>query len=287
MKSHKNYPMWKQQLILFEDDSRSLRCWGRIDSAVNLPYSAKHPVLLPSNHRLTILYIIQAYARVLHNRMKETLTELHSRFWVIKGRSVVKWIWHNCYTCRRYERKPYTVPLPPPLPAFKVHKALPFAHAGMNFAGPLYINHPGEAQLNVWLVLYTWCVIQVIHLELVRDISAPTVIRSFKRFNSWRDLPVLIISNNGKTFEAAAKVIKDVISSPAVQQYFERIGIKWRFYIPKAPWWGGFFERLVRSTKRCLKKALCQAKLSHDKILTALIEMEMVFNSRPFIHICC
>ena len=68
--SHKKYPMWKKQLM-FEDDSGILRCWGRIDNAVNLPYSTKHPILLPSRHPLTILYIHQARARVLHNGMKE------------------------------------------------------------------------------------------------------------------------------------------------------------------------------------------------------------------------
>ena len=223
--SHKKYPMWKKQLMLFEDDSGILRCRGRIDNAVNLPYSTKHPILLPSNHPLTTLYIDQAHARVLHNGMKETLTELRSRFWVIKGRSVVKRILHNCYTCRRYEGKPYTVPPPPPLPVFRVQKAPPFSNTGVDFAGPLYVNHPGEAQSKVCTVLYTCCVTQAIHLDLVSDMSAPTFICGFKRFRSWRGLPVLMISDNAKTFEAAAKVIWDVISSPKVQQYFEGIGI--------------------------------------------------------------
>ena len=80
-----------------------------------------------------------------------------------------------------------------------------------------------------------------------------------------------MISNNGKTFEVAAKVIRDVVSSPKVQQYFEGIGIEWRFNVPKGPWWEGLFERLVRLTKRCLRKALGQAKLSYDELLTALI----------------
>ena len=96
---------------------------------------------------------------------------------------------------------------------------------------------------------------------------------------------MLLISNNGKAFEVAAKVIQNVVSSPDVQRYFDGIGITWRFNVPKAPWWGGLFERLVRSTKRCLRKALGQAKLSHDELLTALIEIDMVLNSRPLTYI--
>ena len=284
VKSHKNYPIWKKQLMLFEDDSGILRCRGRIENAANLPYSTKHPILLPSNHPLTTLYVHQAHARVLHNGVKETLTELRSRFWVIKGRAVVKRILHSCHTCRRYEGKHYAVPPPPPLPAYRVREAPPFANTGVDFAGPLYVSRPGEVQSKVWIVLYTCCVTRAIHLDLVSDMSAPTFIRSFKRFSSRRGLPILMISDNGKAFEAAAKVIQDVVSSPEVQRYFEGVGITWRFNVPKAPWWGGLFERLVRSTKRCLRKALSRAKLSHDELLTALLEIEMVLNSRPLTY---
>ena len=122
-------------------------------------------------------------------------------------------------------------------------------------------------------------------MELVPDMSAPAFIRSFKRFSSRRGLPALILSDNGKTFEAAAKVIKSVVSSPEVQGYFDGVGIDWRFNVPRAPWWGGVFERLVHSTKRCLRKVLGQAKFSHDELLTALVEIEKVLNSRPLTYI--
>ena len=36
---------------------------------------------------------------------------------------------------------------------------------------------------------------------------------------------------------------------------------------------------MVRCVKRCLRKMIGQAKLTHDEILTALMEVEMVLNS--------
>ena len=54
-----------------------------------------NPVILPGDHHLTTLYIRRAHARVLHNGVKETLSELRSQLWVIKGRSVVKHVLHN------------------------------------------------------------------------------------------------------------------------------------------------------------------------------------------------
>ena len=75
-----------------------------------------------------------------------------------------------------------------------------------------------------------------------------------------------MLSDNGKTFKAAAKSVQDV---------------KWIFNVPKAPWWGGVFERMVRSTKRCLRKIIGQAKFSQDELLMAIVEVEMVINSWP------
>ena len=55
--------------------------------------------------------------------------------------------------------------------------------------------------------------------------------------------------------------------------------------MPRAPWWGGIFERLVRSTKRCLRKVSGQAKLTYEEVFTVLAEVELVLNSRPLTYV--
>ena len=94
-----NFAVWKKQFGLFCDPSGIWRCGGRISNA-NLPYSAKHPILLPRHHPLTILIVKDAHEKVFHNGVKETLTEIRSRFWVLRGRSLVKSIIHQCSLCR-------------------------------------------------------------------------------------------------------------------------------------------------------------------------------------------
>lgn len=49
---------------------------------------------------------------------------------------------------------------------------------------------------------------------------------------------------------------KNIVSNGNIQQYLSQVSVKWLFNLVKEPWWGGVFERMVRSTKWCLKKSL-------------------------------
>ena len=84
----KSFNSLKSQLNLFPDKDGLWRCGGRLANA-DLPYSTKYPFLLPQNHPLTPLTINDAHQRVLHNGVRETLTEIRRKFWIVKGRSLV------------------------------------------------------------------------------------------------------------------------------------------------------------------------------------------------------
>lgn len=60
------------------------------------------------------------------------------------------------------------------------------------------------------------------------------------------------------------------MNDPQDKKYFRQQRTKWSFNLEKALWWGGFFERLVGSLKRCLKKTIGRAKLSYDDLVTAV-----------------
>ena len=98
-------------------------------------------------------------------------------------------------------------------------------------------------------------------------------------------MPRRILTNNAKTFKAAAKEITTIYSSSNVKHYLADKGVSWEFVTEKAPWHGGFWERLIKSTKRCLKKQIGRTSLTFEEIRTILVEVEATFNNRPLTHI--
>eukprot|EP00731_Ephydatia_muelleri_P005954 Em0003g202a len=271
------FTMWKTQLGLYLDDLGLWRCKGRLSNA-ELPMDAKHPILLPSKHHITILVAQDCHKHVMHGGIKETLAELRGRFWIIKGRSFLRNLLHQCTICARINARPCESP---PLPQFRVREYPPFNCVGVDYAGPLYVKS-GE---KVWISLFSCCVTRAIHLEVVPDMSTESFIRCFKRFAARRGTPSIVVSDNSKTFRSAHKELAQIQTHPVVENFFTEQRIEWRFNLEKAPWWGGFFERMVGSVKRCLKKVIGHARLTFDELLTVIVEVEGTLNSRPLTYL--
>ena len=47
---------------------------------------------------------------------------------------------------------------------------------------------------------------------------------------------------------------------------------------------GGFFEIIIRSVKRCLRKLLNVLKVDYEDLLTILVEIQRVINNRPLTY---
>ena len=284
----KDFKSLSKQLDLFCDELGIWRCGGRISNS-DFSYATKHPILLPRDHPYTLLAIREAHTRVLHNGVKETLTELRAKYWVVKARMSIKSVISKCNLCRRYGGLAFKAPPPPPLPSFRVTELLPFSYTGVDYAGPLYVrpDYPAQprCEQKVWICLYTCCITRAVHIDIVSDLSTPSFIRCLKRFISRRGMPYRMISDNGSTFKSAARVLQKIVADNTVSQYLGSRKIKWSFNIEKAPWWGGIFERMIGLTKKCLRKIIGRAKFSFDELLTAVTEIEFVLNSRPISYV--
>ena len=91
--------IYKQQLIIFLNDDHIICCRGHLNQA-DLPSSMKNPVLLPTKHRFTELLVMERHHAVHHNGTPETLAAVREKYWIVKGRVVVKKVIRRCFTCR-------------------------------------------------------------------------------------------------------------------------------------------------------------------------------------------
>ena len=78
-----------QNLNLFRDADGLLRCRGRLENA-DVTDNVKYPYLLIKEHRFTELVVIYSHELVLHNGLRETLTQLRSEYWIVKARNFIK-----------------------------------------------------------------------------------------------------------------------------------------------------------------------------------------------------
>ena len=63
-------------------------------------------------------------------------------------------------------------------------------------------------------------------------------------------------------------MIKRLYDNKEVRAHFESNLIDWQFILEQAPWWGGFYERMIGTVKLCLRKVLGNAKLNANELLT-------------------
>ena len=112
-------------------------------------------------------------------------------------------------------------------------------------------------------------------MDLVPDPSTKTFIRSIKRFVGRREIPSLAISDNDKTFKG-----------PELKDFLTSRGIKWNHIVDCSPWWGEFYERMVRGIcKEMPEESFSYGQVNiYEELLIVLIEIEGVLNSRPLTY---
>ncbi|GFV96921.1 integrase catalytic domain-containing protein [Trichonephila clavipes] len=142
-----------------------------------------------------------------------TLTQLRKKYWIPKGRQLVKTISRICLVCEIFVKD-------------------------------------NQGTRKSYVSLFTCAVTRAVHLELVSDMSTKCFLLALRRFLARRDK-----------------------------------GIHWKFIVGRAPWWGGFYERLVKTIKDPLRKILGRALLTFEELSTILSEVEIIVNHRPLTYV--
>ena len=275
-----------RSLNLYLDVNNLARARGRIQNA-NLSDSARFPYLLPPKSHLAKLIVRYLHINNNHCGVSVLIVLVREQFWIPKGRQIIKTLVNDCVTCRRVCGKPATLPGPPPLPEERVTYVRPFYCVGIDYTGAIaYVdNDDAEIEYKSYICLFTCASSRAVHLELVASLSAADFLLAFRRFSAVFSVPSVIITDNAKNFTGFSQFWHRLFEEPEVKSYMENHSVQWRFSIPRSPWKGGFFERMIGITKGCLSKALYRKIVTYDELRTLLTEFTALINNRPLTYI--
>ncbi|UYV72261.1 hypothetical protein LAZ67_9002385 [Cordylochernes scorpioides] len=260
---------------------------GRILQANKIPAKQKTPAILPSDHHVTELLIQADHERCAHQGSETLLNNLRGRFWIIDGRQTVLRTIRKCPRCR-FSRASLVITEMGQLPHYRLAAyQRPFTFTGLDTFRPFTVT-VGRRHEKRWVIIFKCLVTRAIHLEVMHALSTDEFIMGLSRFIDTRGRPGTIYSDNGTNFVGASKERKLAASEIdfEVVAASGRFGpVKWKFNPPAAPHFGGAWERLIKSVKKCLRATLNEVNPKDTTLHTALKSAENVINSRPLTYV--
>ena len=107
--------------------------------------------------------------------------------------------------------------------------AMPFQVIGTDYAGPIYHRKRSKKESKAYILLFPCSLSRAVHLELTPNLTINGFIKCFKRLIARRGRPKTVYSDNAKTFQAAAKWLKQVIKTEEFNEFLTKENIKWKF----------------------------------------------------------
>ena len=109
--------------------------------------------------------------------------------------------------------------------------------------------------------------------------------KKLNAFISRRTRPRVIVSDNARVFKTTADWIRAIRKSEKLHNYLAREEIRWQFNLARSPWWGGFYERLIKEIKKTLHKTLGRSRLSYEAMESVVMDIERNLNNRPLTYV--
>ena len=274
-------------LLPFIDSEGFVRVGGRLQNT-ELPYDVRHPYLIPQQTHIAKLLIRRVHCSGKHVRgVNAALADLRQKYWIVHGREELKRYGRSCVVCYMRKRRPYNQ-LMAPLPFHRSTVPIrAFARSGVDYAGPYLVKISRKTDAKRWLCLFTCTASRAVHLEVAYGLDTDSFLLAFSRMVARRGRPELVISDNGTNFVGANRELGELVRNLDRDRIVEEAAnksIEWRFNPPGGSHHGGLFEALIKSAKIALKSIIGEARLTDEELMTAVVEVEGILNSRPITY---
>ncbi|XP_058447679.1 uncharacterized protein LOC131428053 [Malaya genurostris] len=280
----KTNPLFRCAIL---DENGVARVQGRTKACAFIDRDSAEPIILPRNHHVTKLIIIDTHERFNHQNHSTIVNEILQRYRIPRLKATYQSVRRNCQHCKNDQAKPRP-PIMADLPQSRLAAfSRPFTYMGVDYFGPIMVL-VGRHSEKRWGVLATCLTTRAIHLQIAHTLTTDSCVMAIRNVMARRGVPAVIYSDRGTNFQATCNVLKLAIQQldhDKLATEFISSRTRWYFNPPVSPHMGGAWERLIRSVKLNLAK-LQPNRLPTDEVLqNALIEVENVVNSRPLTDI--
>ncbi len=274
-------PVWDERFEVIRCGGRSSRMLAR----------DVWPMLLPAKHHITVLIMRHVHLEMKHAGAHETQLELRKYYYIPKAYSQIKNELGRCISCQRNNARRFNAPASE-LPELRTRTDPPFTVVGIDYAGPYDVyterhasNKEPPPVKKAYICVFTCAVSRAIHIEPATDSSVISFLYALKKMVAMRGMPKVIISDNGTNFTGAEKALEKFRKTKYVGEWLSVYNIQWKFIPAKAPWWGGFWERMVKTMKYHMCATFRTKILDWEQFDCFLKEVSYVMNCRPMTRV--
>ncbi|KAK7582689.1 hypothetical protein V9T40_014134 [Parthenolecanium corni] len=268
----------------FLDGDGVMRVGGRLDRSEFLD-DKKHPIILPAKSHFARILCRHVHEKYFHAGRLFLASIFSSQYWFVGGcTNLFKFVIRSCVSCAKVCAKT-SEQLMGQLPLAKVSVSRPFAHCGVDFAGPFTCKCTGHRSTKfgkIYIAVFVCLAVRAVHIEIVSDLSTPKFIESLQRFIARRGIPVAMYSDNGTNFVGTKNFF--ALDRDKLIEFSTTERFNWVFIPSKAPNFGGTWEAAVKSAKKHLMNVTHCVTLSFEEYGTLLTRIEAVLNSRPICY---
>jgi hypothetical protein len=179
--------------------------------------------------------------------------------------------------CVRHDSKIVQAPLGK-LPDYRYTGNEMFRTIGIDFVGPL--KPLEKTKEKTWICVFSCPLTRAILMRPVTSVSARTFAATLNEVIYEHALdPELIISDRAQTFRCVYRSTL-IQSKKDLEDQFKPI--TWQFNASRAPWWGGFFERMMGVIKDKVSRCFNNNSWHKiDQLRAATAQVQRIINSRP------